>query len=80
MISGLLSVVITAFNEGFSEQTWRNHWLPNVYRRYLHPQSEIDIDSPRVRAEHDRFQAIKVRPDREFWTDVLRADPPPGVE
>jgi hypothetical protein len=40
----------------------------------------IDIDSPRVRAEHDRFQAIRVRPDREFWTEILRIDPPPGVE
>jgi glycosyltransferase involved in cell wall biosynthesis len=63
----------------FSEHSWRNHWLPNVYRRYLHPQAEIDIDSPRIVAEHERFQAIKTRADRDFWTDLLRIDPPQGV-
>lgn len=64
----------------FSEQTWRKHWLPNVFQGLLTPQAALDIESPGVRAEHERFQAIKVRRDRQFWTDVLRTDPPPGVD
>ena len=64
----------------FSERTWRNHWLPNVFARLLTPQAALDVESPGVRAEHASFQAIKVRRDREFWTDVLGTDPPPGVD
>jgi hypothetical protein len=63
----------------FSEQTWRNHWLPNLFQRDLPPQALIDIESPRIRAEHERFQAIKARTDREFWTEILHTEPPPGV-
>jgi glycosyltransferase involved in cell wall biosynthesis len=63
----------------FSQDTWENYWLPCVFQRFLTPQASLDLDSVAVLAEHWKFQAIKVRADHEFWTDLLQTDPPAEI-
>lgn len=60
----------------FDDRTWNRYWLPQVFRANLTIDFLEEMDSPDVRAEHDRFMALKVRPDREFWRGLLRIHEP----
>lgn len=56
----------------FSEETWHNYWLPEVFAPNLDHKTLKELESSVVQSDHLRFQAIKVRPDYEFWTHLIR--------
>jgi glycosyltransferase involved in cell wall biosynthesis len=60
----------------FDDRTWTRYWLPEVFRANLTADVLDELDSPGVRAEHERFMELKVRPDREFWRGLLRIKEP----
>ena len=60
----------------FDERTWCEHWLPEVFEKRLSPQARQDLESDAVLAEHMTFQQAKVRPDRDFWEQILHQEPP----
>ncbi|MEZ6034223.1 MAG: glycosyltransferase family 2 protein [Planctomycetaceae bacterium] len=64
----------------FSEATWYDYWLPEVFREHLSEKTQLEMDSDAVRAEHLEFQQIKVRPDHEFWTRLAFQKVPPAVK
>ncbi|MCA9010168.1 MAG: glycosyltransferase family 2 protein [Planctomycetaceae bacterium] len=64
----------------FSEATWYDYWLPDVFREHLSEETQLEMDSDAVKAEHLEFQQIKVRPDHEFWTRLAFQKVPPAVK
>jgi hypothetical protein len=62
----------------FDDRTWERHWRPAVFHGNLTPEALREMDSPQVLAEHEAFQAVKTRPDREFWRGLL-LQPEPGA-
>jgi glycosyltransferase involved in cell wall biosynthesis len=60
----------------FDERTWKRYWLPRVFEAHLTEAARNDLKSDAVQAEHETFQALKVRSDRQFWTDLLQQRPP----
>jgi glycosyltransferase involved in cell wall biosynthesis len=56
----------------FDDRTWSRYWLPEVFAHNLTPDAIDEMDSPAVLADHEAFQRLKVRPDREFWRGLLR--------
>jgi glycosyltransferase involved in cell wall biosynthesis len=63
----------------FDERTWHDYWLPEVFAPHLTAEARADIESASVLAEHEAFQKIKTRPDREFWTDLVFRDLPTAL-
>jgi len=63
----------------FSEATWYDYWLPDVFHEHLSEATRQEMDSDAVKAEHLEFQQIKVRPDHEFWTRLAFQKLPPAV-
>jgi hypothetical protein len=63
----------------FDDDTWFRHWLPRVFAPHLTAEAQSTLESPEVQAEHQEFLRTKVRTDRQFWTDLLRQDPPEGI-
>ena len=60
----------------FSERTWYDYWLPKIFEPHLNETVQREMDSAEVREEQRAFQKLKVRPDHEFWTQlVFRAVP-----
>ncbi len=63
----------------FDARTWKEYWLPEVFRANLPEDTLRELESPAVTAEHEAFQAEKTRPDREFWRGLLRTPEPPAI-
>ncbi len=63
----------------FDDATWFRYWLPHVFDSHLDAAARDALASDDVRAEHEAFFTQKVRTDRQFWTDLLRQQPPTGV-
>jgi hypothetical protein len=63
----------------FNDATWFRYWLPKVFEAHLDTAAREALASDDIRAEHEAFLAQKVRTDRQFWTELLRQEPPPGV-
>jgi glycosyltransferase involved in cell wall biosynthesis len=63
----------------FDDDTWRRYWLPLVFAEHLTEEVRESLDSHEVLIEHHEFQRQKVRPDREFWTDLAGLAPPSEV-
>jgi glycosyltransferase involved in cell wall biosynthesis len=64
----------------FSEATWYDYWLPEVFQEHLSEETQQEMDSDPVKAEHLEFQQIKVRPDHEFWTRLAFQKIPSAVK
>jgi glycosyltransferase involved in cell wall biosynthesis len=64
----------------FSEATWYEYWLPEVFQEHLSGETRQEMDSIAVKAEHLEFQQLKVRPDHEFWTRLAFQKIPPAVK
>ena len=60
----------------FDDQTWFEHWLPNVFAKHLSDGIRPDLESKELLAEHEAFLTAKVRPDREFWRCLLQQEEP----
>jgi hypothetical protein len=60
----------------FDDRTWTRSWLSAVFRANLMADALDELDSPGVRAEHERFMELTVRSDREFWRGLLRIKEP----
>jgi len=63
----------------FDDNTWFRYWLPNVFEPHLDDIAKKVLASTDLEAEQRAFQSIKVRPDRDFWTCLLRQTVPVGV-
>ncbi len=63
----------------FDDATWHRHWLPSVFAGQLSAAALADLESPEVQAEHQEFLGGKQKTDRQFWTELLREDPPRGI-
>ncbi len=63
----------------FDDVTWFRYWLPRVFDRHLTDEARTTLESPELQAEHAAFLCARVRTDRQFWTDLLRESPPPGI-
>jgi glycosyltransferase involved in cell wall biosynthesis len=63
----------------FDDATWFHYWLPQVFEQHLSAEARQALESPEVRADHEAFLATKVRTDRQFWTELVRKSPPPGI-
>lgn len=55
----------------FGAESFERVWLPELRRRYSSPAMEDFLASPQVQAEHEAFQALKVRTDAEFFSEML---------
>lgn len=64
----------------FSESTWYDYWLPEVFAKHLSEKTQQEMDSDAVKAEHLEFQQIKIRPDHEFWTRLAFQKVPAAVK
>lgn len=60
----------------FDDRAWFEHWLPNVFEKFMTDSLRSDLASAELLAERDAFLAKKQRPDREFWRGVLHTDEP----
>jgi glycosyltransferase involved in cell wall biosynthesis len=60
----------------FDQHTWEHYWLPQVFLTNLSVSALEELDSPAVLAEHQTFQRLKVRRDRDFWRGLLRIAAP----
>jgi glycosyltransferase involved in cell wall biosynthesis len=63
----------------FDQSTWEHYWLPTVFQGNLNNDSLRELDSPAVLGEHEAFQALRTRPDREFWRGLLLRPEPPAL-
>ena len=63
----------------FSEKTWYEYWLPELFEWHLTDEALRDLESADVVAQQRDFQNDKVRPDRDFWEVLLRREPPQAV-
>ena len=63
----------------FDNRTWQRYWLPEVFGANLSAEVLEEMNSPAVLAEHEAFQAIKARPDREFWRGLLLKHEPKAL-
>ncbi len=63
----------------FDDRTWYKYWLPALFEKHLSTQARRDLESDELLAEHEAFQAKKIRLDSEFWTDLLHVEPPQCV-
>lgn len=64
----------------FDDSTWFQYWLPQIFEPHLTEEARHTLESSQIQAEHEQFLRRKVRTDRQFWTDLLRTSPPPGVD
>ncbi len=60
----------------FDDRTWHEHWLPQVFQRYLTFETRRELQSDEVLQAHAAFQREKVRTDESFWNSVLGIDAP----
>jgi glycosyltransferase involved in cell wall biosynthesis len=63
----------------FDDATWFRYWLPQVFGPHLDAEAVAALASDEVQVEHEAFLAVKVRTDRQFWTDLIRQAPPAGL-
>lgn len=63
----------------FEEATWRDYWIPQVFRRWLSPEDLESLEAESVKRQHEAFRLVKQRPDREFWRGLILTDFPEGV-
>jgi glycosyltransferase involved in cell wall biosynthesis len=63
----------------FGERSWQRYWFPEVFERSLSDAARRDVESPAILSQHEEFQAMKVRKDDEFWTELLRRDVPAAL-
>jgi glycosyltransferase involved in cell wall biosynthesis len=61
----------------FDERTWFEYWLPSVFSANLSTSNLRALDDPAIREEQREFERRKVRPDRDFWTRLLKRPEPP---
>ncbi len=60
----------------FDENTWRRYWLPSVFEGHLSADAHAFLGSTDIQSEHEDFQRLKVRADRQFWTDLVTTSLP----
>jgi len=63
----------------FTDRTWRNYWVPQVFSKWLSAECLEWFDQEIAVRQHKQFQAIKQRPDSEFWRGVQHKPAPEGV-
>jgi glycosyltransferase involved in cell wall biosynthesis len=63
----------------FDDANWFGYWLPRVFEEHLTREAHDLLESPAIRDEHEAFRPFKVRSDRQFWTDLLREEPPAEI-
>lgn len=63
----------------FSEDTWFNYWLPEIFATHLDEKTQKEMQSAAIRKEHENFQNLKVRSDHEFWTRLIRRRIPKSI-
>jgi len=59
----------------FDDEAWLNYWLP-LLGPHLTAATQAELDSTEMHAEREQFRNHKIRPDREFWTHLLRKSVP----
>ncbi len=63
----------------FDDSTWHDYWLPEVFRGHLSREVRRELESDLIQAEHDAFMRIKIREDREFWTNLIFRELPAAL-
>jgi glycosyltransferase involved in cell wall biosynthesis len=63
----------------FDDSTWYRHWLPQVFQPHLTEEALAAVEGSEVQAEHEEFLSKKRLTDRQFWTNLLRMQPPAGI-
>lgn len=64
----------------FEERTWHDYWFPEVFASRLTDAAKNDLESAQVLQEHQEFQKVKVRHDREFWTRLIFSTVPAALQ
>jgi glycosyltransferase involved in cell wall biosynthesis len=60
----------------FDDRTWHEHWLPELFDQRLTDETRLAVESLEVMTEREKFLKKKVRPDRDFWCELIGADEP----
>lgn len=63
----------------FDDQTWEKYWRRQIFRKWLKGNEWDEFYEPPLKTQHEDFMSIKKRPDKHFWTHLIKTDAPRGV-